>query len=203
MLLLRILRPMTIVMTLTAIFCLLQTEQAGAKVTVDCFSCHDREAFQKKVKHEPVASGECLSCHSPHVARYKGMLQKKVKDLCYSCHTERAEQQSQGFVHKPVEQGECLGCHNPHASDQAALLKDRPGEICFTCHTEIAQKIQEYPPSLCQGAMCLLPSAASIFLCQSSGQGSPRRFVWGATRGVGAAEAPQFPCRTGQLRFLS
>jgi predicted CXXCH cytochrome family protein len=133
-------RPLIFLIFLTATLVLIPASQGLAVTAIDCFSCHERGPFQKKVNHEPASSGECLSCHSPHVARYGGLLQKQVKDLCYSCHDEAAELQRQGFMHMPVQKGECLGCHNPHASDQAGLLKGRPGEICFTCHTGLPQK---------------------------------------------------------------
>jgi len=108
--------------------------------TAICFSCHDRDAFLKKLKHEPAAVEACLSCHSPHVARFEGLLQMQVRDLCYSCHTDAAAEQLQGKVHTPVKQGECLSCHNPHAADQEGLLNDSPSGICFSCHSEMPRK---------------------------------------------------------------
>ena len=51
---------------------LLIAGQVKALAAIDCFQCHDRAAFQKRVKHEPAAGGDCLSCHSPHVARFAG-----------------------------------------------------------------------------------------------------------------------------------
>jgi predicted CXXCH cytochrome family protein len=160
MLLSQSLRP---VIFLTATLVLILADQGLAATAIDCFSCHERAPFQKKVNHDPAASGECLSCHSPHVARFDGLLQKQVKDLCYSCHSEAAEQQRQGFVHKPVLQGECLGCHNPHASDQAGLLKDRPEEICFTCHTALPKKFKNTHAPYAKGqcASCHRPHQSS------------------------------------------
>jgi predicted CXXCH cytochrome family protein len=113
-----------------------------SEAAIDCFSCHERAAFQKRVNHQPAADGDCLSCHNPHVSRFSGMLQVQVKDLCYSCHGEAAEDHSQGNVHSPVIKGECLSCHNPHASDLAGLLNDRPSETCFSCHTELPKKFK-------------------------------------------------------------
>ena len=139
MLLFRSLQP---VMILTATLLLLLATQRPAAAAVDCFSCHERADFQKRVNHDPAAKGKCLSCHSPHVAKFKGLLQQQVKDLCYSCHTEAAKEQRQGVVHKPVKQGECLGCHNPHASNQAGLLNNSSSEICFTCHTGLPKKFK-------------------------------------------------------------
>jgi predicted CXXCH cytochrome family protein len=118
---------------------LLLVTQGISAAAIDCFSCHDREAFQKRVKHEPVAGGDCLACHSPHVARFGGLLQKEVKDLCYSCHAAAAEKHTQNFVHQPVKQGKCLSCHDPHAADQAGLLKDRLAATCFSCHVKLAK----------------------------------------------------------------
>jgi predicted CXXCH cytochrome family protein len=118
------------------------TMQSFADAAVDCFSCHDRDIFQKRVKHEPAASGNCFSCHNPHVARFEGLLQLQVKELCYSCHEEIADQQSQGFVHQPVRKGECQGCHDPHSSDLDGLLIASPSETCFSCHTELPKKFK-------------------------------------------------------------
>lgn len=125
---------------------------------VDCFSCHERSAFKKKVNHAPAAGGDCLSCHNPHVARFAGLLQEEVKDLCYSCH-EADEEQTKGFVHLPVEKGECLGCHNPHASDQSGLLKERSSTICFGCHDALPKKFKNTHAPFAKGqcASCHQP----------------------------------------------
>jgi len=133
------LRPVGII---TLSLLLLVLAQGMAFAAIDCFMCHDRGAFNKRVNHDPAASGECLSCHNPHVAKFEGLLQEQVKDLCYKCHTDAAEDQNQGLVHKPVKEGECLGCHNPHATDQPALLKERLSATCFSCHKELPQKFK-------------------------------------------------------------
>jgi len=129
-------------MTLAATMFFLLAMQGETLAAVDCFSCHDRAAFQKRVKHQPAAGGECSSCHSPHVARFSGLLQQQAQKLCYSCHTTEAAKHQQGKVHKPVRQGECLKCHEPHASDHTDLLKARQGELCFTCHTALPKKFK-------------------------------------------------------------
>ena len=107
-----------------------------------CFSCHERDSFQKRVKHEPAVNEDCLTCHNPHVARFSGLLMEQVQDVCFSCHSELADEQQQGMVHKPFKQGECLSCHKPHASDQAGLLIERPSDICFNCHTDLPRKFK-------------------------------------------------------------
>jgi len=122
--------------------CLLLFVQGVAVAAIDCFMCHDRDTFQKRVRHEPASSGDCFSCHNPHVARYSGLLQRQGKELCYSCHADLAGEHSQGVVHKPVKTGECLGCHDPHSSDQDSLLKGRLSEVCFSCHTELPNKFK-------------------------------------------------------------
>jgi predicted CXXCH cytochrome family protein len=127
---------------LSATLALLLLAQGAAVAAIDCFSCHERAAFQKRVKHEPAVAGGCSACHSPHAARFSGLLQLQTKKLCYSCHTAEAEKHGQGTVHQPVRQGECLGCHEPHASDHANLLKARQGELCFTCHTALPKKFK-------------------------------------------------------------
>jgi len=139
MILSRYLRPAFVL--IAALFIIVTTQNL-AEAAVDCFSCHERSEFQKRVKHEPVAAGECFSCHNPHVARFDGLLQLQVKELCYSCHSELADEQSQGVVHMPVKTGDCLGCHDPHASDQKGLLNDRPSETCFSCHAELPKKFK-------------------------------------------------------------
>ena len=40
---------------------LLLAAPGAALAATDCFSCHDRAAFQKRVQHQPVASGECVN----------------------------------------------------------------------------------------------------------------------------------------------
>lgn len=118
---------------------LLLAAPGAALAATDCFSCHDRAAFQKRVQHQPVASGECVTCHSPHVARFPGMLQQQVQTLCYSCHTEDAGKHRQGVVHEPVRDGECLGCHDAHSSNHDGLLSNRASELCFKCHTGLSK----------------------------------------------------------------
>ncbi len=112
----------------------------GAALAVDCFSCHERSTFQKRVKHQPASRGDCASCHSPHVAKYPGLLQQEVKSLCYSCHTGAAQKHGKGIVHQPVRRGECLSCHDPHASDHPGLLGKRLSETCFDCHSDLPRK---------------------------------------------------------------
>jgi predicted CXXCH cytochrome family protein len=131
----------------------------GSEAAVNCFDCHDRGNFQKRVPHEPASSGDCLSCHNAHVARFEGLLQTKVKDLCFSCHGELEEKFSQGRVHLPVRQGECLGCHNPHSSNQDGLLKKSRSEICFDCHTELPKKFKNTHSPYAKGQCdsCHLP----------------------------------------------
>jgi len=144
-------RSIRAVLTLSVTLSLLLAAPGIAKASIDCFQCHDRDAFQKKVKHEPASAGECLTCHSPHAARFGGLLQQEVKDLCYSCHADAAEQQNQGVVHLPVKQGKCLGCHNPHSSDQKALLKDKLANTCFSCHKELQKKYKHTHPPYAKG----------------------------------------------------
>jgi len=149
-------RSLRSVMILAATLFFLLASLSIAVAAVDCFSCHERDVFKKRVNHEPSAAGDCFACHNPHVARFSGLLQKQVQDLCYSCHAEVEDEQLQGVVHKPVKQGECLGCHNPHASDQAGLLNARPGDICFNCHTKMPRKFKNshMPYSKGQCASC-------------------------------------------------
>jgi predicted CXXCH cytochrome family protein len=141
----RMTRPMQLFpIMISALFLFLAaqgTALAGPKV-MDCFACHDRAAFQKKVKHQPAARGECSSCHSPHVARHSGMLQQQVQNLCYSCHPGAAVEHRQGIPHQPVRQGECLACHDPHGSDHAGLINKRSADNCFSCHSELPRKFK-------------------------------------------------------------
>jgi predicted CXXCH cytochrome family protein len=150
-------------MILTATLFLVLAYKGLAAAAIDCFSCHERDAFQKRVKHEPAAAGDCFSCHNPHVAKFKGLLQEKVQDLCYSCHTEAAAEQRQGFMHLPVKKGECLGCHKPHSSDQEGLLSARPSDICFTCHTGMPKSFKKTHAPYAKGKCdsCHLPHQSS------------------------------------------
>lgn len=116
--------------------------QTTALAAIDCFQCHEKAAFQKRVKHQPAARGECRTCHNPHVAKYEGLLQQKVQKLCYSCHAKAAADHGRGMAHEPVRKGECLGCHDPHSSDHGGLLNKRSTDTCFTCHTALPRKFK-------------------------------------------------------------
>lgn len=133
-------RYLRFTITLTATLFLVLVSLVTAHAAVDCFSCHERAAFDKRVNHAPAAAGECLSCHNPHVAKFEGLLQETVKELCYSCHADAQEEQSRGIVHMPVRKGECTACHDPHGSNQAGMLQDRSSEICFNCHSDLPRK---------------------------------------------------------------
>lgn len=127
---------------LLAVSVLFLAAPALTLAAVDCFSCHERTNFEKKVVHDPVAQGDCSSCHNPHVARYPGMLQRQVPRLCYNCHAEMSKNLVQAVVHRPVREGKCLSCHDPHASDQSNLLKARSSENCLSCHTDLPKKFK-------------------------------------------------------------
>jgi len=121
---------------------LILASQGVALAAIDCFMCHEKGAFNKRVNHEPAVSGDCLSCHNPHVAKFEGLLQEQVKDLCYSCHEDAAAEQNKGLVHQPVLRGECLGCHDPHTSNQAGLLNDQLATTCFSCHEDLPRNFK-------------------------------------------------------------
>ena len=71
-----------LLLTAIALPLFLLAAQGPALAAIDCFSCHERAAFQKRIKHQPATAGECSTCHSPHVARYPGLLQQTVQKLC-------------------------------------------------------------------------------------------------------------------------
>lgn len=136
-------RFMRLFLLITAVLLLASAAPAEAKPTTkDCFACHDRAAFQKRVKHQPVVGGDCSVCHSPHVARHQGLLQQQVQSLCYFCHPTAAAEHRRGLAHEPVRLGECLACHDPHSSDHPGLLSRIGAESCFDCHSELPRKFR-------------------------------------------------------------
>jgi predicted CXXCH cytochrome family protein len=137
----RLSRFVRLAVILTSALFLFLSAQSTA-MAVDCFTCHDRGAFQKRVKHQPAAKGDCRACHSPHVAKHSGLLQQEVQTLCYSCHPDAAAAHRQGVVHQPVRKGECIACHDPHSSEQAGLLNKRSPDNCFTCHSDLPKKFK-------------------------------------------------------------
>ncbi len=82
-----------------------------------CYSCHDREPFQRTFVHKPLQETGCLSCHAPHASDYQDQLSSSPDEVCLNCHP-----MNQGLIesHKGYEiKGEhCLMCHDPHSSNE-------------------------------------------------------------------------------------
>lgn len=154
-------RHLKLILLGTLIFCLGQATVSFADKV--CFQCHDRQDFNKKITHKPVAEDKCIVCHNPHAARYGGLLQKQVKDLCYSCHPIKTAEERQKVVHQPVSQGKCLACHSPHGSDENSLLRSQLAASCFSCHKELNQKYKFSHSPFAKGLCltCHLPHRAA------------------------------------------
>lgn len=105
-----------------------------------CFTCHDRDAFQKSDVHPPVQSGMCTSCHNPHSSAEPKLLAQPMKDLCGTCHADHV---SFKVMHGPASTGACTACHSPHASEHKKLLAKEPPDLCFTCHTDMPEVLQK------------------------------------------------------------
>lgn len=120
-----------------------QLKEYGSKL---CFTCHDKDKFDKKYPHKPIADGKCTSCHDPHQSNFKYMLKNEGSQLCFSCHDQK---KFNGIiVHKPVNEGKCGSCHSTHGTENPHLLnKFFPEEfympfkksnfaLCFGCHKD-------------------------------------------------------------------
>ena len=84
-----------------------------------CAHCHDLGP-DKKIQHNPMASGDCLSCHDAHSSRQPFLLIAEVTSVCSGCHEKDALPQD--AVH--TEAGNpCNDCHDPHQSDNENLLR--------------------------------------------------------------------------------
>ena len=134
----------------------------SAGASGNCYDCHDRALFEKKVVHAPVAKQRCDQCHNPHLARYEALLHRQDEKLCAGCHQtllKRIEEQS--FPHQPVEQGQCLLCHDPHASQQKQLLRDKTGPLCLNCHKELQEVAEVQHRPFAQGKCSVCHDAHS------------------------------------------
>lgn len=102
-----------------------------------CFVCHDREAFQRKLVHQPLAQG-CNTCHDPHSTANVSLLKQDPDTTCRSCHNVAEEGFSKSHFSYPVTTG-CILCHTPHSAEKKGLLRTyvhdpvRQGE-CDSCH---------------------------------------------------------------------
>lgn len=118
-----------------------------------CASCHDKQLFEGKVVHGPVAAGMCLGCHDPHASENIGLLTKAPATLCLDCHPEvkKGPHVIAGFtrrghplgndtkqVQDPLRTGKtfyCAGCHEPHRSKLPKLTRfDKGMGSCQNCH---------------------------------------------------------------------
>ena len=119
-----------------------QLKSAGAAL---CFTCHEKNKFDRTFSHQPIAEGKCLSCHDPHQSDNKFMLKAAGVNLCMTCHN-KADFTGKS-VHAPVAAGDCSACHAPHGSQYPHLLKltvpdklyqsfDKSNfALCFSCHS--------------------------------------------------------------------
>ncbi|NPA94411.1 MAG: hypothetical protein GXO58_03175 [Thermodesulfobacteria bacterium] len=137
-----------------------------------CFSCHDKQAFQARFIHKPVAQQQCSLCHDPHVARHNGLLREREDRLCYTCHTKQQKQFARGVVHAPLLQGNCSSCHLPHAAATKAMLrKDLAGD-CFGCHKQLTREYTFVHAPFAKGqcTACHKPHQAdNLLLLKSTG----------------------------------
>jgi predicted CXXCH cytochrome family protein len=120
-----------------------------------CANCHDKQLFEGKVVHGPVAAGMCLGCHNPHASDYLGLLKKEPATLCLDCHPDikKGPHVIAGFtrsghplgneakeVQDPLRPGKkfyCAGCHEPHRSELPKLSRYGKGMAsCQKCHNK-------------------------------------------------------------------
>lgn len=118
-----------------------------------CTTCHDKQLFEGKVVHGPVAAGMCLGCHAAHASEHLGLLTKAPATLCLDCHPEvqKGPHVIAGFtrsghplgndpkqVQDPLRPGKvfyCAGCHEPHRSELPKLNRlDKGMASCQNCH---------------------------------------------------------------------
>lgn len=125
-----------------------------------CIDCHDKELYQGKVVHGPVAEGQCTDCHDPHQSEFAGLLKQDPPEQCFACHdsalrdpqghllpaTKHVFESKQAVRHPPFARGECSECHLPHVSASPRLLSEDypdgsyarydayPYKLCFSCH---------------------------------------------------------------------
>lgn len=127
----------------------------SAEVPALCADCHDKDLFEGKVVHGPVAAGACLGCHNPHASDHQGLLKTEPATLCLDCHSDIAKGPHviAGFTRSghplgnekkgkeaddPLRPGKkfyCAGCHEPHRSELPKLNRFGKGMVsCQKCH---------------------------------------------------------------------
>lgn len=127
----------------------------GADQVAMCTQCHEREGFEGKFVHAPVATGNCLVCHDPHASDHQGLLKKDPPALCLSCHPEigqgphvvagfsrsghpLGEPYKGNTTEDPMRPGRrfyCASCHEPHRSEWPKLSRFGIGMApCLKCH---------------------------------------------------------------------
>ncbi|NKE66837.1 hypothetical protein RAMLITH_13470 [Ramlibacter sp. RBP-2] len=125
----------------------------SAEGPILCANCHDKQLFEGKVVHGPVAAGMCLGCHDPHASENIGLLTKRGATLCLDCHPEvqKGPHLIAGFTRSghplgndpkqvldPLRPGKafyCAGCHEPHRSRRPKLTRFDSGTAsCQNCH---------------------------------------------------------------------
>lgn len=125
----------------------------AAEAPALCMNCHDKNLFEDKVVHGPVAAGMCLGCHNPHASDNTGLLKKEPAALCLDCHPDIAKGPHviAGFsrsghplgndkneTQDPLRPGKpfyCASCHEPHRSTLPKLSRFGKGMlICQNCH---------------------------------------------------------------------
>ncbi len=84
-----------------------------------CVQCHE-PGPQKKLQHDPFASGDCLSCHDPHSSPWRSLLVARPNDVCAECH--ETEMLPEDASHRDAAKV-CIDCHDAHQSDKEALLR--------------------------------------------------------------------------------
>ncbi len=132
-----------------------------------CYECHKdaREAYNKKIVHDPVKKEDCESCHKRHGFEQKLTLQKDFPQLCTDCHGDVVATPGAVSQHLEIEGVSCASCHDSHASDVKGLMRGAStAEACAACHTKIgaALKAEKQHPPFAEGncAACHAPHDA-------------------------------------------
>ncbi|MHC5209182.1 MAG: cytochrome c3 family protein [Planctomycetota bacterium] len=132
-----------------------------------CYECHEAEAFQGAVGHDP-SKQDCLACHDAHVNATPEGLNAEVPGLCTSCHAQGDGAFVAAHEGYDVARSDCSACHTPHASSEAGLMRPvlhspMADRDCASCHVEP----EEASPTAA-GPETLIETAQLCTLCHGA-----------------------------------
>lgn len=119
-----------------------------ADLSVNCSTCHQREADDFVDSEHGLADLRCADCHKLHKMRTISQDIEEQIETCLSCHTAQELEFKYPYTHPLRErQIKCTDCHNPHSSRYDKMLKKDGDRVCKDCHADVVIKSGKHPES--------------------------------------------------------